>query len=202
MYEQISLLVILALSAAGSSVEIGFDELPSNDPFSASCAASMRYQTLYLEDEIGTAMEIQSISLMRTMAGGSSVTLDTLAIYMGYSWDDELGTNFDVNYMSGTRQLVFWEENCTVNAPEPFQWFQIDLETPFFYNCTGNLIIEYAWPDGYDDVSNWNWTDTVERSLTSGWEAETGFTTQDCPHILLSGNLSLQNATFGFIKAV
>lgn len=202
MFKQFILFFLLALSAGGESIEIGTDEFFSNNPFCASCAASMRYQTLYLENEIGSAIEIQSISLMRTPAGGTSVTLDTLAIYIGYSKNAELGTDFNANYLSGTRQLVFWEENCTINAPEPSQWFRIDLETPFSYSGNGNLIIEYAWPDGYDEVFNYNWTGTVNRSLTGGWGAATGFTTQDCPHILLTGALSLQSATFGFIKTL
>ncbi len=202
MYKQFILFFLLVLNAGGDDIEIGTDEFFSNNPFCASCAESMRYQTLYLENEIGSPIEIQSISLMRTPAGGTSVTLDTLAIYIGYSKNGELGTDFDANYLPGTRQLVFWEENCTINAPEPNQWFQIDLETPFSYSGSGNLIIEYAWPDGYDEVFNYNWTGTVNRSLTGGWGAVTGFTTQDCPHILMSGALNLQNATFGLIKSL
>ncbi len=193
---------MLAFNAGGGSIEIGTDEFFSNNPFCASCADDMRYQTLYLESEIGNSIEIQSISLMRTPAGGTSVTLDTLAIYIGYSKGGELGTNFDGNYQPGTKQLVFWEENCTINAPEPIQWFSIDLENPFNYNGIGNLIIEYTWPDGHDEVFNYNWTGTLKRSLTGGWASSTGFTTQDCPHILLSGNLSLQSETFGFIKSL
>ncbi|MCK5117790.1 MAG: hypothetical protein KAR44_14430, partial [Candidatus Aegiribacteria sp.] len=127
MYKQYILFFLLALNAGGGSIEIGTDEFFSNNPFCASCAADMRYQTLYLENEIGNSIEIQSISLMRTPAGGTSVTLDTLAIYIGYSKYGELGTGFDDNYLPGTRQLVFWEEDCTITAPEPNQWFQIDL---------------------------------------------------------------------------
>ena len=201
MNKQFVLFLLLALNAAGGSIEIGTDEFFSNNPFCASCAADMRYQTLYLESEIGDPIEIQSISLMRTPAGGTSVTLDTLEIYIGYSKNSELGTDFDDNFIPGTRQLVFWEEDCTIYAPEPSQWFQIDLETSFNYSGSGDLIIEYAWPDGYDEIFNYNWTGTVNRSLTAGWGASTGFTTQDCPHILLTGALSLQNVTFGFIKS-
>jgi len=202
MYKQFVLFFLLALNAGGDGIEIGTDEFFSNNPFCASCAADMRYQTLYLESELGNPIEIQSISLMRTPAGGTSVTLDTLAIFIGYSKSGELGTDFDDNYIPGTRKQVFWEEDCTIYAPEPSQWFQIDLELPFYYNGSGNLIVEYAWPDGYDEIFNYNWTGTVERSLTGGWGASTGFTTQDCPHILFSGVLNLQNVTFGFIKSL
>ena len=97
---------------------------------------------------------------------------------------------------------MLWEEDCTIYAPNPNQWFQIDLETPFFYDGTGNLIIEYAWPNGRDAVYNYNWTGTVARALAGSWESVTGYTEMDCPHILLSGTLELQNVTFGFIKAL
>lgn len=203
MYKQfILLLLVAAMSAAAGSIDIGSDEIPKNIPFCGSCAPDLRYQTLYLEGEIGNAIEIQSISLMRTTQGGTSVTLDTLAIYMGYSSGNELGTNFEDNYLSGTMELVFWEENYTVTAPNPNQWFQIDLKTPFFYNGSGNLIIEYAWPNGRDAVYSYNWAGTVPRGLTASWGFPTGNTELDCPHILLSGYLDLQSETFGSIKAL
>lgn len=202
MYKQFILFFLIVLNAIGGSVDIGSDEIPKNVPFCGSCALSMKYQTIYLEGEIGNAIEIQSISLMRTMQGGDYVTLDTLAIYIGYASGDELGSNYNDNYLPGTRQLVLWEEDCTINAPNPNQWFQIDLETPFFYDGTGNLIIEYTWPSGRDAIYNYNWTGTAARGLTGSWEAVTGYTEQDCPHILLSGTLELQNQTFGYIKAL
>jgi hypothetical protein len=203
MFRTLMILLAYALAISAADIEIGFDELPSNNPFCGDCAASMRYQTLYLEEELGQAITIESISLRRTpQSGASSVTLDTLAIYIGYSSVPSLGNNFDGNYQAGTRSLVFWEEDVTVSAPLPDEWFQIDLEDPFFYNGTGNLIIEYSWPSGSGAVYNWNWSDDIERSLTGEWEAVTGFTTQDCPHILLSGDLSLHGSTFGEVKAI
>ena len=193
--------ILLARTAIAGSVEIGENELPSNNPFCGDCAASMRYQTLYLEEEIGMPLEIEAISLMRTIqSGAGSVTLDTLAIYIGYSSGDWLGTGFEANYLAGTRQLVFWEENCTITAPEPNQWFQIDLETAFSYSGSGNIVIEYAWPEGHGAVYNWNWTGTVDRSLTGEWGAASGFTSQDCPHILLTYGAGLTESTFGAIK--
>ncbi|MBN2586635.1 MAG: hypothetical protein JXA64_09790 [Candidatus Fermentibacteraceae bacterium] len=198
-----AVLMLLAAAVSSDSVEIGENELPSNNPFCGDCAASMRYQTLYLEDEIGSPIDIEAISLMRTIqAGATYVTLDTLVIYIGYCSGDELGTGFDGNYSPGTRQLVFWEEDCTISAPEPNQWFQIDLETPFSYSGSGNIIIEYAWPDGYGAVYNWNWTGTVARSLTGEWQSASGFTTQDCPHILLTYTNGLECTTFGAVKAL
>ena len=202
MYKQFALFFLIVSNVIGGSIDIGSDEIPKNVPFCGSCAPSLRYQTLYLEGEIGDAIEIQSISLMRTPQGGSYVTLDTLAIYMGYSSGAELGTNFDNNYSAGSVQLVFWEKDCTITAPDPNEWFQIDLETPFFYNGTGNLIIEYAWPSGRDAVYNYNWTGTVARGLAGSWGAATGYTEQDCPHILLTGTLSLQSETFAEIKTL
>lgn len=199
-YSMIALFVLAGMAASGD-VEIGSDIFPANDPFCADCAESMRYQTLYLEEEIGTAIEIQSISLMRTIQGETEVTLDTLVIYMGYSDLDQLGTVFDDNYRPGTMTEVFWEENFTVYAPDPDSWFSIDLELPFFYNGSGNLIIEYSWPDGYGAVYNYHW-DVPVRSLTAGWGSSTGFTSDDCPHLLLTGSLSLEPLTFGAIKAM
>ncbi len=203
MLKLMALLAIPLFAALADTVDIGSDELPSNNPFCGNCAASMRYQTLYLEGEVGTAMTIDAISLKRTIqAGASSVTLDTLAIYIGICSGDELGTDFDSNYQAGSRKLVFWQENCTITAPNPNEWFQIDLETPFYYDGTGNIIIEYAWPAGEDAVYNWNWTGSEARSLTGEWNAASGFTTMDCPHILLNYSTGLGSSTFGEIKAL
>ena len=194
------LLASVSILMAGE-VEIGYDELPSNNPFCGDCAASMRYQTLYLEGELGSAMQIDAISLKRAVPpGAGSVTMDTLAIYMGICSGSELGSDFDANYQAGTRVLVFWQEDCTITAPNPNEWFQIDLDTPFSYGGSGHIIIEYAWPSGYDAVYNWNWTDSIDRSLTGEWGASSGFTTQDCPHVLLRNTASLSSSTFGMIK--
>ncbi len=200
MKYSVQILFILAAIAATGDVEIGSDVFPANDPFCADCAESMRYQILYLEEEIGTAIEIQSISLMRTVQGETEVLLDTLVIYIGYSDLDQLGTVFDDNYRPGTMTEVFWEENFTVHAPDPNSWFAVDLEVPFFYDGSGNLIIEYCWPAGSGAVYNYHW-DVPARSLTAGWGSSSGFTSDDCPHLLLTGTLNLEHFTFGALKA-
>lgn len=192
---------VIALCAADDQVEIGWDEFPANEPFCADCALSMRYQVLYLESEIGGAMEISSFSMMSTPSTGSSVFLDTLVIYMGNCDETSLGTDYEANYREGSRIKVLWQENCTVLAPQAGEWFDIELDQPFWYDGQGGLIIEFAWPDGYDHVYNYNWSTTTERSLHGGWGAATGFTTADVPRILLKGALSLEGMTFGGIKA-
>lgn len=195
-------LIIFAGLAVSGDIDIGTDDYPANEPFCADCAVSMRYQTLYLEEELGNAIEIETIFLKRTIQGETEVTLDTLVIYMGYCDSDELGDVFAENYRPGTMTEVFWEENFTVYAPDPDSWFSVDLETPFFYDGSGNLIIEYGWPDGHGAVFNYNWEDTVARSLIQGWGSPTGSTGLGCPHLLLTGSLSLEPLTFGAIKAM
>lgn len=201
MKYSVQIFLILAAIAAAGDVEIGSDVFPANDPFCADCAESMRYQILYLEEEIGTAIEIHSISLMRTIQGETEAFLDTLVIHMGYSDLDQLGTVFDDNYRSGTMTEVFREENFIVHAPDPNSWFAIDLEEPFFYDGSGNLIIEYSWPAGHGAVYNYHW-DVPARSLTAGWGSSSGFNSDDCPHLLLTGTLKLEQFTFGAVKAV
>ncbi len=202
MKHSITVLFILAGLAASGDIDIGIDDYPANEPFCADCAVSMRYQTLYLEEELGNAIEIETISLKRTIQGETEVTLDTLVIYIGYCDNDELGNVFADNYRPETMTEVFWEENFTVYAPDPDSWFSIDLETPFFYDGSGNLIIEYGWPDGHGAVFNYNWEDDVARSLIQGWGSSTGSTGLGCPHLLLTGALNLEPLTIGAVKAI
>lgn len=150
-----------------------------------------------LGSEINSAMTISDIAFRH--ATGTSVVFDQFTVYMGSAAGGSLGNNFDGNY-SGSKITVYDHANASF-APSG-EWITVPLDTPYFYNGTGNLIIEIAWPHGDLELYTDYWsTPGVNRTLTSSYGSPTGDAFDFCPNLLLSGTMSLAPMTFGAIKA-
>ena len=129
-----------------------------------------------------------------------TVTFDEITIYMGLCSTDELGMDFEANYVPGTKTQVFHAVNPTWFAGT--SWFTIDLDTPFWYDGTHNLIIDVEWPDGSGQIYTYNWYSGTNRALTSDYGSPTGIPEQTLSHLMLNGTLTLNQDTFGAIKAL
>jgi hypothetical protein len=149
MTRAIILIPLLAVVISATSIEIGNQEFPYTKPFCADWTLSLRYQVVVLQEEIGTPMEITSLS-WDPSDPTHTVTFDEITIYMGLCSTDELGTDFEANYVPGTKTQVFHAVNPTWFAGT--SWLTIDLDTPFWYDGTHNLIIDVEWPDGYGQI--------------------------------------------------
>ena len=66
----------------------------------------MRYQVVVLASEIGDAIEIESLSWKRFPSPDDQGTFNDYAMYMGLCDSDQLGLNYEDNYISGTRTMV------------------------------------------------------------------------------------------------
>ncbi len=156
----------------------------------------MRYQVVVLGSEIGDAMTINSIAFY--CMSGETVTFNQFIVYMGEASGSVLGNNFEDNY-SGNKVTVYNHNNVTFTPSG--EWVNIPLDTPYFYDGTGNLIIEIGWPDGVDEIYAGCWSTSGNRMLTSFFGSPTGDLFEFCPNLLFSGSMSLAPMTFGSIKA-
>ncbi len=141
-------------------------------------------------------MTINSIAFKPT--SGTSVTFAQFTVYMGPAAGSALGNNFDANY-AGARTTVYNQTNPSFMPSGG--WVTIPLDTPYFFNGTGNLIIEIAWPNGGQEIYAGYWATTGNRTLTAFFGSPTGDLFEFCPNLLLSGTMNLSPMTFGAIKA-
>lgn len=154
-------------------------------------------------DEIGDAIEVTSIGWHRASGGTPTAAFNKFRIYMGYCPNDVLGTNFLDNYIEGTRTEVHYSNSITV-AEGTEEWFYIDLDTPFWYDGTQNLILEVVWDSGSGSVHNYFFnTEGMPMRLKSAEpDAETGFLSSLRCQFMLLGTEQLENGTFASIKVL
>lgn len=150
-------------------------------------------------DELGSAIEIHSLSFQ--IFSGTKVHLDALQIYMGLTDATELQTEFDSNYISGTKTLVYDHSDLWLNAGAPGEWLTIDLDNSFWYNGSDNLIMEFDWPGGSESIYVWGWVGQVNRSVAGMYGNTAGDASWESLLMRLNGTLALESTTFGAIKA-
>ncbi len=162
----------------------------------------MRYQVVVLASEIGDAIEIESFSWKRFPSPEDQGTFNDLKIYLGLCESDELGLNFDDNYIEGTRTLVMSASSYTTETVPVGEWFEVVLDTPYWYNWQDNLIIEVEWSSGDGSLYAFAWDGGPNRYIFApyGSSSAPGADVK-VPHLLINGALELSSSTFGEIKA-
>ncbi len=149
---------------------------------------------------MGSAIEIESISFK--VQTGEKVHLDELQIFLGHTSLEELGTEFEDNYLAGTKTMVYDHSDVWLYSPGPGEWMTIELDEPFWYNGSDNLLVEFDWPNGENAIYVWGWVDNdVNRSLNGEYGNPTGDQSWESLLLRFNGSLSLEPATFGSIKA-
>ena len=104
---------------------------------------SIRYQVMAMEEELGEAMTITAVSWQRSYEGDDWGVEYDFELYMGLCQSDDLLPVFDQNYAPGSRRLVYQSDSLYLEA-EPWEWITIELQEPFQYSGTGNLLIELS----------------------------------------------------------
>ncbi len=162
----------------------------------------MRYQVVVLDTEINDAIEISGISWKRFPSPDDQATFSDLSVYLGLCASDNLVPTFDDNFISGTRTLVFSEASYTTDVVAINEWFEIPFTTPFWYNGQDNLLIEINWSAGDGSLYSWSALPGGIRRIYGAYGSTTSLVQDDnFPTIQLHGTLSLENSTFGRIKA-
>lgn len=159
-----------------------------------------------LDSEMNGAMEFDTFILKRHSSGSSSgqTTFTDFEIWMGLCDSDVLGDNFEGNFIPGTRTLVFSRDSLLLEA-EPNAWIPFELDFPFWYGGTKNLIVEILWSSGEEQgtecIYTWQWNTGTLRCASGPYNSETGSRTSVIPLMQFSGALALINTTFAGIKA-
>jgi len=110
-------------------------------PFSKTGEA--RFQTLLLANSIDGSGYIHSISFKRQ---GDTVdtTCPSYTIRMGHTTLAALTTTYDSNVQQGAGSISNVIDGATVSVPAGSggEYFDIALDTPFYYNGQDNLVVE------------------------------------------------------------
>ncbi len=162
----------------------------------------MRHQLVVLHGEIDTPIEISSIEWVRHTSGDAAVHLKNFNIYMGYCSSDELGKDFEANYISGSKKLVYSSPDVWIKANGPGEWFNLELTNSFNYNGQDNLIIDFVWEWGEEEIYVYAWDSGANRMVYGGASSSTGNLDKKVLHMKLTGTIGLHSSTFAEIKAM
>jgi hypothetical protein len=158
-----------------------------------------------LEDEIGDAMEISSIACQRFSPGETvEGTFYNFSICLALTDLEMLGSTFDENYIEGTRVCVFSRDTLTISN-SPNEWVDFNLDLPYWFDGSNNLIVEFLWSSAETDDScmyTWHWNTGDIRSISGEYGSSTGTMSSLLIMFRFSGELLLENSTFGSIKAL
>jgi len=106
--------------------------------------SGMREQHLYLAGEIGRGGTIDQIALFKTHYDYAA-TFPNVSVKMCNTNVTSLSSNFADNYGGRTPVWVFHQDSGFVRGGEADVWDAVDLQTPFDYNGTDNLLVEVVW---------------------------------------------------------
>lgn len=161
-----------------------------------------------MAQELGAVpIEITAVSFNAGPASDPEGPYNDLSILMGHTELESLTDTFDDNWStSGT--LVFSDPSYSISGVTPGSWFTFQLDTPFLFDGSSNLLIELAWegpsaPPGQGSIYTFYWATTGNRVLTANDPtAATGFAGPYCNNMLIEYQEQfLWGDTFGGIKA-
>ncbi|NLP05618.1 hypothetical protein GX411_06685 [Candidatus Fermentibacteria bacterium] len=160
-----------------------------------------------LNEEIGNAFTVETLSLRRHSSGSTPAPTDLFdfAIYMGLCENDVLNPNFDSNFIPGTRTIVFSRDSLHLEV-NPDELVTFDLDTPYWYNGVDNLLVEVLWSSGEETgsecVYTWHWNTGAMRCASGLYSASSGSLTSIIPWMQITGASDLETCTFGEVKTL
>jgi len=161
----------------------------------------MHHQVVVQSSQIGTAIEITSISWKYVSLDPAAVC-PNFTMHLGYCAEDTLQLDFESNYIPGSKTQVFSKNPLQIMGISG-QWTTLVLDEPFWYNGQDNLIIECQW-DGLSDDNSFYTSHWFAGNSTALHETDTPTHVHELsalvPNMLISGELYLENNTAGGIK--
>jgi len=157
-----------------------------------------------LERELGGPMTITGIGWQRTGEGHDWGTYLDVQMYMGIFDDDNLTAFFDSNYAPGTRTLVYSTDSLHLEGA-PGEWVTLDLEQPYSYSGTGNLVIEIQRDGTCDNtfLMTWRWYTAGYRMLTAGsHDAASGYRDRVASMLRIEYSQGLEQGSWAHVKSL
>lgn len=156
-----------------------------------------------LAEEMGSGMIIAGLSWYSSETEPVVGIRHDVEIHMGFCAIDNLGSDFQANYIPGTRTLVFQADSLALEA-EPGEAFGIELQVPFACDGSQNLLIEISHTPEYgnEGIDCWNWEADQGRMVYSTSLTGPGIVCDEVPCMIISSPAGLAPATFGSIKTV
>ena len=141
-----TLLMLIGFSFANATdVVVGTQEsnkLTNLFPTNPYTAYSLTEQ-IYTPAEIGTNGSITSISFYRDWTSESvdELNMPGLKLYMKHTTSSKFNNNTDMIALNESN--LVWEGNFTAPSVDYKGWVTIELDEPFQYNGTDNLLIAF-----------------------------------------------------------
>lgn len=197
-----SLLALLGLGGGGAQFVKQFGtsftsgaDLPLNKDY------DVKAKYLYTAAEIGGSGLIRSIRLHLYNGTEGKVTCPNVTIKMGHTNLSALTTTFANNVETGQGSEINVLGNKTLSIPRSTDgnshWFDIPLDTPFYYNGVDNLVVDFEIPNKCSGeitsyiVSSGN---RVARSIAT--DTQTGVAEYDPDTAIVSNTLVLMQFVF------
>jgi hypothetical protein len=159
-----------------------------------------------LQEDIETAFEISSITfelpadMLASYAKEFSLSMAAVEI-------DVLSETFSENYLPGSLVEVFYSDSLFLTDGTAATELVLELDTPFFYNGTNNLLIDIYYPDGSCWCGNYGWQAGTARCVYDKFypgtgAGPTGLLSDWIPYMVLEGTQSLEQTTFAAVKII
>jgi len=116
-----------------------------------------REQHLYLAGEIGRGGTIDQIALFRTYLSTDAATFPNVSVKMCRTNVTALTGTFNDNYGGQTPVWVFHQDSGFVRGGSFYSWDAVNLQTPFDYNGTDNLLVEITWIGSASGYCSHSW---------------------------------------------
>ncbi len=122
-------------------VEVGTAYTPNSIPFWGTSYDAMRFQALYLQEDINTAGEIVAFGMHATADPPSEFY--KVKVLLCHTGAESLKAEFASNYGGNTPQLMLEKDTLVVGTGQNYSWY--DFPCSFVYNNTENLLVEISW---------------------------------------------------------
>lgn len=162
----------------------------------------------YLDDPVEG--EIVGLSLHSGETANLSGVYYDNDIYVGYTDLDQLTSNFDDNYGSYTRELVFSADTLDLDWTYYAWQDYIDFDARWYYDGASNFIVEFTYDGDDNDAGNYarGWSPPGGNLVLDayGKYAETGelktFSNWIKFRICPSANVNVEAKSLGNVKSV
>lgn len=109
----------------------------------ATFATGSRYQGLVRASDLGGSGAIRSIAFQHASTNAEN-TCPNVVIKLAHTTLANLTTTYANNINRGELETVFTSASLDLPAGESDEWFNLSLDTPFYYNGHDNLIVDIS----------------------------------------------------------